>query len=413
MRLDAVIFGGGAAGLWLLDRLSRQGCHVVLVEAQALGAGQTISAQGIIHGGLKYTLQGLLTPAAKSVRGMPEVWRNALLGRSAPNLTHTCVRSECCFLWQTESLASRAGMIGARIGLQVKPELLSGDERPEPLRTAPGTVARLAEQVICPRSFLADLAQQYHDRILKIDSPDGVRFVLNSPGEIDAVHLSSAEARRTLTLFPRQVVFTAGAGNARLRRLAKLDDAVMQRRPLHMVLLRGPALPQLNGHCVDGARTRVTITSAVDSTGQTVWQVGGQVAEDGVSLTPTQLTQQARQELQAVLPGVSLAGVEWSTYFVDRAEGATAQGTRPESIQVLCAGNVTTGWPTKLALAPLLADEIAGRITAEASTAAFSVEKFAEWPRPEVAALPWDEPKRVWWPLSDRPATPVDERRAA
>lgn len=415
MRLDAVIFGGGAAGLWLLDRLSRQGCHVVLLEARALGSGQTIASQGIIHGGLKYTLQGLLTPAAKSVRGMPAVWRNALLGRCPPNLTHTHVRSECCHLWQTESLSSRAGMIGARLGLRVSPEVLAADERPEVLAAAPGVVARLAEQVISPESFLADLARQYHDRLLLVDVEQGLEFELGSPGEIEAIHLREPGGVRQLRLHPSQVVFAAGAGNARLRRLAGLDDLVMQRRPLQMVLARGP-LPALNGHCIDGARTRVTITTDVDAQGRRVWQIGGQVAEDGVALSPQALTEHAQRELLAVLPGLSLDGVEWSTYAVDRAEGATANGARPEGVQVLCAGNVTTGWPTKLALAPVLADEIALRIAAEASSSAFDPTPFAAWPRPPVAQPPWEDVDRNWWTLTTAPARPVEplpERRAA
>jgi glycine/D-amino acid oxidase-like deaminating enzyme len=409
MRLDAVICGGGAAGLWLLDRLSRQGCHVVLLEAHALGAGQTIAAQGIIHGGLKYTLQGLLTGSAKSIRGMPNVWRNALLGNGTPNLTHTKLRAECCYLWQTDTLSSRAGMIGAKIGLKVKPETVPVDERPSALASVPGVVARLAEQVICPASFLADLLEQYRDRILLIDGDQGVRFQLNSPGEIDAVRLTSPVDGGELVLKSRQVVFTAGGGNARLRKLAGLDDAVMQRRPLHMTLVRG-ALPQLNGHCVDGAHTRVTITSAIDAAGRTVWQIGGQVSEDGVKLSPLELTRHVRSELSAVLPGVTFDRTEWSTYQIDRAEGATPKGSRPETVQVLCAGNVTTGWPTKLALAPVLADEIASRITAEASRKRFDPSPLAGWPRPAVAALPWEEPERAWWPLTDRT---VEHRRAA
>ena len=143
------------------------------------------------------------------------------------------------------------------------------------------------------------------------------------------------------------MIFTAGAGNARLRRLAGLSTDVMQRRPLHMVLVRGQ-LPELNGHCLDGAKTRVTITSESDADGRLIWQVGGQLAEDGVKLDSHSLSERAKSELLDVLPGVDLQDVEWSTYTVDRAEGATANGTRPESIQVLCAGNVTTGWPTKL-----------------------------------------------------------------
>jgi glycine/D-amino acid oxidase-like deaminating enzyme len=400
MRLDAVIFGGGAAGLWLLDRLSRQGCHVLLLEAGALGSGQTIASQGIIHGGLKYTLQGLLTPSAKSIRGMPAIWRDALLGRVTPNLTYTRIRSECCYLWQTDSLSSRAGMIGARIGLQVKPELLSAEERPDALQGVPGTVARLPEQVLCPRSFLSDLATQYRDRILQVAVDERLVFQLSSPGEIDAIKLTDPVHGTQTTLRPRQVVFLAGAGNAALRQRALLDSAVMQRRPLQMVLVRG-ALPRLNGHCVDGAKTRVTITSDTDAEGRMVWQVGGQIAEDGVKLTAADLVVRAHTELQAVLPGVDFSGCEWSTYVVDRAEGITSQGTRPETFQVLCAGNITTGWPTKLVLAPLLAEEIAGRISAAASSQVFETSHWAKWTRPPVATLPWDEADRPWQRLPE------------
>jgi glycerol-3-phosphate dehydrogenase len=409
MRLDAVIIGGGAAGMWLLDRLSRQGCHVVLLEARALGAGQTLASQGIIHGGLKYTLKGLMTPSAKSIRGMPNVWRNALLGRGTPNLTHTRLRSECCYLWRTDGLTSWAGMLGARLGLQVKPEMVPADDRPAALAHVTGVVARLAEQVICPASFLADVLEQYRDRILRIAGHDGLQFELNSPGEIRAIRISSPDGRDEATLRPRHVVFAAGEGNSRLRKLAKLDDAVMQRRPLHMTLARGD-LPQLSGHCVDGAHTRVTVTSAVDAAGHTVWQIGGQVAEDGVKLSPVDLAAHVRAELEHVLPGLSFDGVEWSTYQVDRAEGLMPSGARPETIQVLCAGNVTTGWPTKLALAPALAEEIAARISPEASSNLFDPSPLAEWPRPAVALLPWDEPTRDWWNL---PSHRVDQRRAA
>jgi glycerol-3-phosphate dehydrogenase len=116
MRLDSVIFGGGAAGLWLLDRLSRDGHHVVLLESGALGAGQTIASQGIIHGGMKYSLSGLLTRSAISIREMPAVWRDALLGHATPNLTRTRLRSDCCYLWQTDSFSSRVGMLGLGSG---------------------------------------------------------------------------------------------------------------------------------------------------------------------------------------------------------------------------------------------------------------------------------------------------------
>lgn len=410
MRLDSVIFGGGAAGLWLLDRLSRDGHHVVLLETNALGAGQTVASQGIIHGGLKYTLSGMLTRSAVSIREMPTLWRDALLGRTSPNLTRTRLRSDCCYLWQTDSFSSRVGMIGARIGLQVKSEALDAEERPAALSGVYGTVARLPEQVICPASFLADLADQYHDRILKIDAKNGLHFNLGSPGEVESLTITSPTDGQKLELRPQQVVFTAGAGNARLREMVGLSANVMQRRPLHMVLARGN-LPELNGHCVDGARTRITITSDIDCDGRTVYQIGGQIAEEGTSQEPLQLAEWARAELQDVLPGLELSHVEWSTYRVDRAEGATSNGARPDSIQVLCAGNVTTGWPTKLVLAPILAQEIASRASSPYISTEFDATPLQNWPRPEVAALPWEESDRIWWMLPESRSVP--KRRAA
>src|SRR5262245_44923203 len=148
MDMDVVIFGGGAAGLWLLDELVRRGQNVVLLEANALGTGQTVAAQGIIHGGLKYTLQGMLTKSATSIREMPAIWRECLDGRREPNLSGVRRRADNCFLWQTDSLRSRLGILGAQFGLRVTPQTVAAEERPELLRSCPGTVARLPEQVI-------------------------------------------------------------------------------------------------------------------------------------------------------------------------------------------------------------------------------------------------------------------------
>ena len=73
-----------------------------------------------------------------------------------------------------------------------------------------------------------------------------------------------------------------------MREQVGLSTSAMQLRPLHMVMVRGP-LPEFNGHCVDGSKTRVTITSDRDIHKQTVWQIGGQVSEIGVDLEADEL----------------------------------------------------------------------------------------------------------------------------
>lgn len=396
--MDVLIFGGGAAGLWLLADLTRRGHSAVLLEASALGSGQTVASQGIIHGGLKYTLQGLLTPAAQQIRDMPGLWRECLAGTGFPNLSQTRIRSQHCHLWRTNTLASRLGMIGAQIGLRIAPQTITESERPAALANCPGTVARLDEQVLSPASFIADLANQYRDRILHVDPERDVEFRRTQANAVPQVVLKNGAEQ--IVLSPHWVILTAGAGNARLRERLGLDPARMQRRPLHMVLARG-RLPAFNGHCVDGARTRATITSDMDLAGRVVWQIGGQISELGVNQSESELMAHARSELQSIMPAVCFDDVEWSTYRVDRAEGVTANGSRPDGVQILQDGYLLTAWPTKLALVPQLAGDLASRIGPPTSTR-FDEKIFKDWARPSVALPPWEEPGRVWSSLEVR-----------
>jgi len=349
MKLDVVIFGGGVAGLWLLDRLIEGGYSVLLLEARSLGAGQTIAAQGIIHGGLKYTLRGRLSPSAKSVRDMPGVWRACLRGDGRPNLRDVPVMAEYCHLWRTEGLRSRIGMIGAKAGLTVKPVRVDRQAWPEILRECTGDVYRLDEQVVDAPGLLRSFARRHERHLLQI--------------------------------------------NAGLHQRVGLSADAMQLRPLHMVMLRGRLLP-LFGHCVDAASTRATITMACDAAGHTIWHVGGQIAEDGVKMSRNDLIRHARRELKAILPGLDDRGVEWAAYRVNRAE-PTAAGKRPSGECAARRGNCITAWPTKLALAPRLAERVAGILEPPSRENRFEPEQLAGWPRPNVAAPPW-ETQQEW-----------------
>jgi glycerol-3-phosphate dehydrogenase len=396
--LDVVIFGGGTAGLWLLDELHRAGYRVLLLEAGELGAGQTVASQGIIHGGLKYSLGGLLTPSARAVREMPTLWRRCLAGERKPDLSSTRLRAEYCHLWQTGAISSRMAMIGARAGLRIRPVPLEAEARPELLRECPGIVARLDEQVIEPESFITTLADRHEDRILRIDVEHGVGFDCPAPGEVKRIHLINPQTGDPLNVKPRYVVLTAGVGSADLRASVGLESHRLQRRPLHMVVARGD-LPLLNGHCVDRMHTRVTITSTRDYGGRSIWQIGGQIAEDGVALDEAALIRHARSELQAVLPGAELSSAGWATYRVDRAEVATRSGVRPAEARVLREGNIITGLPTKMVLAPQLAARLMQHLPAPAGLQTPAPEPLSDWPRPGVAVPPWEE--NLSWSTDD------------
>jgi len=117
---DVVIVGGGIAGLWLLNRLRSVGYGAILLESDALGAGQTSKSQGIIHGGMKYALQGVLTNDAMAMAEMPALWRECLAGRGEIDLARVPLLSPQHYLWATNKLTAKLGGFLASTALTSK-----------------------------------------------------------------------------------------------------------------------------------------------------------------------------------------------------------------------------------------------------------------------------------------------------
>jgi hypothetical protein len=366
VQAEVIIFGGGIAGLWILDELRRAGIDAILFEKRALGDGQTVASQGIIHGGLKYMFDGHVTPGVKAIAEMPVIWRECLAGKREPDLSSTIARSDCCYLWGTGSFKSRVFMAGSTIALRAAPEPVEQKDWPIAIREAKGKVMKVAEPVIDTVSLMRTFAQRNRGRIF-----------LSQDVEADAKYF----------------ILAAGEGNAELRKKFGLSDNVMQRRPLHMVMARGN-LPQLFGHCVGGAKPRITITTARDSGGRTVWQIGGQIGEDGVKMSDSDFVKHAANEMKECVPGLKLDGVEISSYRIDRAEAATGTGQRPEDVHILKEGNVLTAFPTKLALAPRLAQRVLEELNIEHPTS--NIERRTAGTEPAIAKPPWER-ERQWF----------------
>ena len=383
--LDCIIFGGGVSGLFTLDKCLSRGLRAVLLESKSLGTGQTIDSQGIIHGGLKYAITGVDTNSAMAIREMPTVWRRCLAGESMPDLTNVVLRSEYCYLWRTDSLRSKLGWLAARMALRIRPKLLDQDEVPEALRGTSSSVARLDEQVIEPRSLLEVFSHKLNHHLLQtVDG--GVEVSHTDDGWL--VKLLNPVTGNPLDLITQKIILTAGHGNQELRKVFGLEAKKTQKRPLHMVMARGD-LPILNGHCIDGSKTRVTITTTQDYAGRSVWQIGGQLAEHGIHQSPDELLSRAVDELRVVLPHVNFDQAEFTTYKTSRAE-QNLHGSRPHDISILEENGVLTCWPTKLAFAPRLAEEIVNRIGTTSHDDETDLSLFATWPSPTVALPPWE-----------------------
>ncbi len=384
MQVDIAIVGGGVAGLWLLGRLRKAGYQAILLEADRLGAGQTRYAQGIIHGGTKYALTGKLTGSSEAIVEMPARWRACLEGNGELDLSSVKLMSDHQYMWSTTSLTSRmAGFFASKL-MRSRTQALEGEARPELFRSPlfKGQVYRLDEPVLDTASLIESLAAPHRDFIF---STNGLKLDPANPTRIELSGGDVIEAQR--------LVLTAGAGNEALLQQLGRERPKMQRRPLQMVMLRGKVLPAgVYAHCLGAnALPRITITSHLDAAGQTVWYIGGQPAEEGVGRSRNEQIIAAREELTTLFPWIDFSACEWGTLNIDRAEVKKADGSRPDDVYVDESDGVITTWPTKLALAPRLADEVEKLL---ANVTPGDNRDAVDWPHPEVAALPWQEEEK-------------------
>jgi len=406
--IQSVIVGGGIAGLWLLNRLRNAGIDAVLLEKKALGTAQTLASQGIIHGGLKYALNGVLSPASSAIASMPERWRQCLTGNAEIDLRGTKLLSPHYYMWSSGSLRSRLKSFLGSKALHGRIDVLDDSELPAffrdphtPAQPISGTLYRLTDFVVDTPSLLQTLAGNHPDCIFQCDA-------LHLENEADTTFLLAQTGDGTLRLNADNIILCAGEGNEAL-----LQDWVqsrvpgptcqvplMQRRPLHMVTVRlaHPQPPYL--HCIGdsfGITPKLTITAhpdlqAGDNNGW-VWYLGGEIAETGVSRDDLSQHQYARQQLQLLFPWVDFSRARFGSVRINRAEPRAHQLARPDTAFVQQCGNVLVCWPTKLTLCPDLGDTVLARLQQSAmSTLADEGRQVLQrcLPQAVVASPPWE-----------------------
>lgn len=375
VECDVVIVGGGIIGLWLIATLKRAGYQALLVEKNALGSGQTLASQGIIHGGSKYALTGKLTGSSESVRAMPGRWRSHLRGERHPDLGRVKVNTSHQWMWAADGLGSKlAGFFSSKV-MSSRVGRVESNALPDIL--ADQSVYRLEEMVLDIKSLLHELAGiaggcLYQAEVTDLAEADG------------RVNVTLRAAGKSLVVGCRFVILSAGEGNQRLQ------AAEMQCRPLHMIMVKGD-LPKIWGHVIEaGANPRVTITSHEHRHGDSVWYIGGSLAESGTRLTDEEQILRVKQEMALLLPAIDWQSMQWSGYRINRAEGKQPGGRRPDEPVVVQQGNRITVWPTKLVFAPLVADEIRQRLEDAGLRTAGDQGVSVDLPRVKIGEYPWD-----------------------
>lgn len=387
VELDLLIIGGGVAGLWTLSRVLQAGYSAILLEKGELGGGQSAYGQGIIHGGGKYAGEGKPAPIVQALAPMPGRWRRCLSGRGEIDLSAVRVLSDAIHVWShdREPAAPSAPVVfGGETGKAHE----AADGRPaafaHPLFK--GTLLRLDEPVVDIPSLFQALAMAVGERLFQADAA-------KLDYSLDAAGIRVSDPESGLALRPARILVTAGGGAAELASRLGLPEAAMQKRPLHMVAMRHrrrvPSGLSIYGHFAgaDG-RPMLTITTHPLPDGGTVWYLGGQLAEDGVARdAPTQI-EAAKSAVNRALPWLPAVEGDWLSLPVSRAEPAQAGHGRPDGAFLQENGRCIVAWPTKLALAPDLADRVLA-VLPPPSGRRSDLTPLRVWPTPAIAPRPW------------------------
>ena len=383
LSTDVLIVGGGVAGLWLNARLRRLGYSTLLVDKGVLGGGQSVKSQGIIHGGTKYALSGALTGASEAIADMPRRWREALEGNGELDLTGVRLLSDAHYLWSPGTLTGNLTSFFASKAVRSRVGQVKGGDLPPALQDPrfKGKVYRLSELVLDVPSLIQRLAELAGPGLLKADRIEP----LLEDGELSGLLIDGRSVRA------QRIVLTAGAGNAELLSALGLVQPAMQKRPLHMVIVKAPTLKPLYAHCLGGgSKPRITVTSHPAGDGGWVWYLGGDLAEaSGVARDEAGQIAAAQRELAELVPWIDLSEAKWATLRIDRAEPAQSALARPDNAFLAEQGRLLVGWPTKLALSPDFADRVEAALVRDAIHPQ-PQPPLPELPRPAITGPFWE-----------------------
>jgi glycerol-3-phosphate dehydrogenase len=378
-QFDAIILGGGIAGLWLLSLLRNQGFEAILLEKESLGSGQTFASQGMIHGGIKYSLAGAMTGASESISDMPARWRSCLAGTDSVNLSGVSILSDAYYMFSDARLSSKLTAFFGSKAIEGRVTSVPATDYPAVFQSPSfgGLLYKLSDLVLDTRSLVTHLHNQLKDYIF-----EGSVGFKHTNGRVTHLQLDCG-----LTVSADTYVLAAGKGNGDLIFDLGLE-VPMQLRPLHQVVVKGKNLPDLFAHAVtlrSSDKPRITFTTHTNKDTK-AWYLGGQLAESGVARNEAEQIEFAKKELAAIMPWMDYSGCEFSTFRIDRAEAGGDTLLRPDTPYVRRHGNVVVCWPTKLTLAPMMGDMFMKLMPGPKAGAAGSLNL----PRSSIGSSPWE-----------------------
>lgn len=378
---DIVIFGAGIAGLWTFHRLKRMGYDVLLLEHNAIGGGQSIASQGIIHSGLKFSLAGKVNKLAQSISNMPQRWRDALNNNGDVDLSRAKIAAH------SQNLMIPRGFLGGITKVITQKTLgdhvrdIPHNEWPEHLKNCGfnGSIVAMGELVLDVPSVIHALAAPYKDCIRKISETEA-----HNPFDFLNSH----------NIKPRYTIFTAAANNHNIAQAQQHDTGLQtQKRPLMQGMIKNAPFP-LWAHLVGKSDKPVaSITTHTAHEGTLMWYLGGGVAERKIDANPHDVLKAMKHAFAQYLPNIDFSKTRWSTLPINRIEGKSKTDSwMPDTPTIHKQDNVLYCWPTKLTFAPMLSDIIIEKIDIKPQLQSKKsiLNDYSFLPPAIYAQTPWD-----------------------
>jgi hypothetical protein len=380
VNFDIVICGGGVAGLWLLNVLIKAGFNVLLLEKENVGGIQTIASQGMIHGGQRYMLGANSSSHAESVSSLPDIWESCLGGDGEIDLSGVRILSETQVMWPTGGRLTHLALNAASHMTKAKTRKLNFQEIPKALAGLKGLpVYELPEKVLDVASLVDELSAPHRVQIRK--------------GSVNELSRDGSLSVSGLQIKAQVVICAAGLGNEEFLVMLDVAKETAQRRPLRQLMVKTMPYP-LYGHGITTSyKPRVTVTSHPLSSGGYVWYLGGAIADETLSLTEDDAIEYAMKEMKDIFEHLDWTGKQWATWYGLRAEAFSQNGRLPDGPVIQEYGNALVIWPTKLTLAPLLAEKVIALLNEKGVRPKFSETqpKFDNLSFPNTASFPWDQ----------------------
>jgi hypothetical protein len=318
------------------------------------------------------------------------------------------VLSERYYMWSSASYRSKIKAFFGSKSLQGRVQALPRDEFPPFFAeaTVEGSLYALPDFAVDTPSLLSVLRARYEASIFKVD-PRDIRFTRDASGCAQSVTLRAGTGvgdavreseNNTVSIEAQRMIFCAGKGNQALIDAAGMRKPASQLRPLNMVWVKKAGLGSVFAHCIgeDFSLTpKLTVTTHLADDGMPVWYLGGEIAESGVGVPDDELIERAKRLIADLFPWVDLSGAQWGCFAIDRAEAKMADGSRPDGALFIAEDGYIAAWPTKLTLAPALADgvlaELAGSVTKRSGDGAPTLDALAQiLPKATLAKAHWD-----------------------